>query len=110
METDGPTEKIPFLVGPAWWHRKFAEEAARGFASGLVGRLGVADSADSVQSRGSAHDAAHVLLAESGSGVRSAESVEERDRESRNFRGAMRARVGGAGGCSEASHRCNRKA
>jgi hypothetical protein len=109
MKADSPAEKIPLLVGPAWRHRKFAEESAGGLARGFVRGLGVADSAYAMQTRGGAHDAAHVLLAESGSGVRAAQCVEERDREAGNFCGAVRARIGGASGCSQARHRGKRE-
>ena len=100
MEADGPAEKIPLFVGPARRHRKFAQESARSFAAGFARGLSVADSADAMQASSSPHDAAHILLAECGRGVSAAQGVEERDREMRNFRGAVRARVRGAGGGS----------
>ena len=69
MESDGPAEEIPLFVGPARRHRKLAQEASRGFAAGFARGLGVADSADAMEACGGAHDAAHVLLAESRRGV-----------------------------------------
>ena len=91
MEADSPAEEIPLFVGPARRHRKLAKETARGFAAGFACGLRVADSADTMEPRGGAHDAAHVLLAEGGCGVCAAQSVEKRDREMGDFRGAMRA-------------------
>ncbi len=70
----------------------------------------MADSADAMKAGGGAHDAAHVLLAEGGGGVRAAQGVEESDRESRDFRRAMWARIGGAGGGAETCHGGEREA
>src|SRR5579871_5349916 len=105
MEAHGPAEKIPLLVGPAWRHRKFAEEAAGGLARGFVRGFGVANSAYAMQTRGGTHDAAHVLLAKSRSGVRATQGVEERDCEAGNLRGAVRARIGCASRRSKTRHR-----
>src|ERR1700761_3614309 len=35
-ESDSPAEEIPLFVGPAWRHRKLAEETARGFTAGFA--------------------------------------------------------------------------
>src|SRR5580704_7791062 len=51
--------------------------SALGFAAGFACGLRVADSADTMEPRGGAHDAAHVLLAEGGCGVCAAQSVEK---------------------------------
>ncbi len=63
-----------------------------------------------MQSRSGAHDAAHILLAEGRRGVSATQGVEECDREARNLRGAMRARVGGTSGRAKARHRGEREA
>src|SRR5579863_3779777 len=110
MEAHGPAEKIPLLIRPTRGHWKFAEEAARGFARGFVRGFGVANSAYAMQTRGGTHDAAHVLLAKSRSGVRATQGVEERDCEAGNLRGAVRARIGCAGRRSQARHRSEREA
>jgi hypothetical protein len=56
------------------------------------------------------HDAAHVLLAEGWCGVRATQRVEERNRETRNLGGAVRARIRGASSGSQPRHRGEREA